>query len=73
MSSGISSGRPNINAFVCVTARPFGVQRPMLAIHGGMTSNGKNDPPIIISGNTTIVVSMFAPRWLAPRTWRKTK
>ena len=56
-------GRPKRISFRRATASPFGVQPPMFAIHAGMSSNGKNDPPLIMSGTTILTDHVVAGHW----------
>ena len=64
-----SIGGTGIFSRVLATASPFGVHRPMAAIHGGITSNGNTEPPIIINGNITIIVMRLAVRCVLPNVW----
>ena len=55
---------PTRISFSRATARPFGVHFPTAAIHAGIVSKGKKEPPIISKGNMTTVVNRFAGRSL---------
>ena len=52
------SGCPATISFRRTRARPFGVHRPTAAIHSGIASKGKNEPPSITIGNSTRFESM---------------